>query len=81
MFGDQRAVTPRLKRWVVGLRTTEGSLEANGPYITELRDALTWARERTDRVVVRPSWDQGTYYWPGLGPNPHEFPPLDESRA
>lgn len=56
----------------------------DGPYTTSLRDALAWARDRTDAVVVRPAWDQGTSYW--AGPQPptgqgHDLPPLDESRA
>ena len=58
----------------------------DGPYTTSLRDALTWARDRTDAVVVRPAWDQGTSYWAGPLPptgrgHPSNLPPLDESRA
>ena len=58
----------------------------DGPYTTSLRDALAWARDRTDAVVVRPAWDQGTSYWAGLQPptgrgHPLDLPPLDESRA
>ncbi|WP_460822185.1 hypothetical protein [Nocardioides ungokensis] len=58
----------------------------DGPYTTSLRDALTWARDRTDAVVVRPAWDQGTSYWAGPQPptgrdHPSNLPPLDESRA
>ena len=58
----------------------------DGPYTTSLRDALAWARERADAVVVRPSWDVGTSYWAGAQPlsghgYPRGLPPLDESRA
>ena len=58
----------------------------DGPYTTSLRDALAWARDRTDAVVVRPAWDEGTSYWAGLQPptgqgHPVNLPPLDESRA
>ena len=58
----------------------------DGPYFTSLRDALAWARERADAVVVRPAWDEGTYYWAGQGRptgqgHPTDLPPLDESRV
>jgi hypothetical protein len=59
----------------------------DGPYTASLREALAWARDRTDEVVVRPSWDEGTSYW--AGPQPpagqghrgNNLPPLDESHA
>ena len=53
----------------------------DGPGFDDLRDALAWARARTDAVVVRPAWDEGTYYWAGHGHDPRALPPLDEFRA
>lgn len=53
----------------------------NGPGFADLRDALTWARARTDAVIVRPAWDENTRYWAGQGHDPRNLPPLDESRA
>jgi hypothetical protein len=50
----------------------------DGPAFSELGDALAWARERTDSVIVRPSWDHGTYHWAGSGPDPRNLPPLEQ---
>lgn len=33
----------------------------------DLDEALAWARERSDRIFVRPSWDPDTLYWAGRG--------------
>lgn len=53
----------------------------DGPYCADLRDALAWARARTDAVIVRPAWDENTHYWAGRGHDQRNLPPLDESRA
>ncbi len=46
-----------------------------GIVTTSLAEALAWTRARTDWVLVRPRWDEGTYYWAGVGPVPehHEL--------
>ena len=49
----------------------------DGPAFTDLRDALAWARRRTDAVVVRPAWDENTHYWAGQGIDTRGLPPLD----
>ena len=40
------------------------------------REALAWARARTDRVYLRFD-DAGTTYWAGAGPPPDRDPPLE----
>jgi len=62
-------------------REDEGAWWEDGPWFTDLRKALVWARERTDAIIVRPAWDEGTHYWAGRGADPRHLPPLDESRA
>jgi len=37
-----------------------------------LPEALAWARERTQWVIVRPRWDPGVHYWAGVGPVPDQ---------
>jgi len=59
----------------------QGDWCEDGPYCADLRDALAWARARTDAVIVRPAWDENTHYWAGPGHDPRNLPPLDESRA
>lgn len=49
-----------------------------GIVTTSLAEALAWARARTDWVLVRPRWDDGTYYWAGIGPVP-EHHELDQA--
>ncbi len=47
----------------------------------DIETAVSWGRSRSDRVFIRPQWDDGTYYWAGNGPKPekydqiHDFPP------
>jgi hypothetical protein len=49
----------------------------DGPAFTDLRDAIVWARRRSDAVIVRPAWDENTYYWAGRGIDRRGLPPLD----
>jgi hypothetical protein len=49
----------------------------DGPAFTDLRDAIAWARRRSDAVIVRPEWDENTYYWAGRGIDRRGLPPLD----
>ena len=37
------------------------------PRSTSLDEAVSWGRERTPRVLIRPESDPGEYYWAGLG--------------
>jgi hypothetical protein len=60
-----------------GLADDSGLLE-NGPNFDDLHDALTWARRRSDNIVVRPSWDPDVHYWAGQGPPPDGLKPLSE---
>jgi len=53
----------------------------DGPAVADLREVLSWCRERTDAIIVRPAWAEGTEYWAGKGDAPRSLPPLDESRA
>jgi hypothetical protein len=41
-----------------------------GPDMASLDEALEWARRRSARVIVRPSWDAGVHYWAGQGAPP-----------
>lgn len=45
-------------------------------WFASLDDALAWAHERTDSVVVRPSWDESRYFWAGTGDDARGLPPL-----
>jgi len=62
-------------------REAEGDWWEDGPWFTDLREALVWARERTDAIIVRPAWDERTHYWAGRGADPRALPRLDESRG
>lgn len=42
------------------------------PATTDLVAALAWAAKRSERVVVRPEFDDGTSYWAG-----HADPPAN----
>jgi hypothetical protein len=53
-------------------------LYETGPDFTSLTAALDWARQRSDRVVVRPEWDSGTHYSAGPAHADDEFPPLTQ---
>ena len=81
--GPMGADVPGLRGYWVSWQSDRGDDDwyEDGPSCTDLRDALTWARERTDAVIVRPEWDEGTHYWAGSGHDPRNLPPLDESRA
>lgn len=39
----------------------------DAPRSTSLDEAVSWGRERTPRVLIRPESDPGEYYWAGLG--------------
>ena len=87
-FDDEDVDGDRLEGYSVSWQSNDPGYNwaEDGPYTTSLRDALAWARERADAVVVRPSWDVGTSYWAGAQPltghgYPRGLPPLDESRA
>lgn len=43
----------------------------------DLAETLAWARARTRWIMVRPSWDQGRYYWAGDSPPPEPGPEDD----
>jgi hypothetical protein len=47
-----------------------------GPGTADLDALLAWADERSDRVVVRPSWDPSHHYWAGRAGRPATTPPL-----
>jgi hypothetical protein len=52
------------------------------PETTDLHAALQWARERSDRIVVRPEHDWGTHYWAGTvdpSPGARDWPRLGPS--
>ncbi len=42
------------------------SLE-EAPNTKSIEVAVSWGRERTPRVLIRPESDPGEYYWAGLG--------------
>ena len=44
--------------------------------IADLDEALSWARDRSRRVIVRPAWDPGTVYRAGEAPQPEDLPEL-----
>lgn len=46
------------------------------PATDDLAFALEWARSGAGSVIVRPEWDEGTYYWAGEGPPSAAWPLL-----
>jgi hypothetical protein len=56
----------------------EGFLEQM-PRTSSTDDAVAWARSRSDRVNIRPSWDPAHYYSAGEKPTRH--PPLQRPNA
>jgi hypothetical protein len=60
----------------VGRDADEGVLEQM-PKTPSTREALEWARARSDRVQIRPRWDPAHYYSAGK----FEYPNLPQLRA
>ncbi len=43
------------------------------PHTDSLREAIAWARARTERILVRPADAPSTYFWAGATPPPDRF--------
>jgi len=59
---------------------SDHDLYESGPDLASLAAALDWARQRSDRVVVRPEWDPGTHYSGGSVQLDGDFPPLSQPK-
>jgi hypothetical protein len=47
----------------------DGGIGPSGPSFAVLDEALAWAAARSDKVIVRPSWDPLTSYVASDGPS------------
>ena len=56
----------------------DGGFLEQMPQTPEIEIALTWARQRSDRIKIRPSWDAARSYSAGATPTGESLPELPD---